>query len=164
MGRLVSFSRIYLDTNTIIRAFEGSPEDEVSRNLVAMFGLVKINGPCPFVTSHITLAETLVHPIRRDDLQAQLEYKLLLSSSSHWLQVRQISQSILVQASTLRATMSIKLPDAIHAATAMLTKCSHILTSDTDFKLLDGNTSPALPATIRPTSQVTDEIMIWLRQ
>ena len=152
--------RIYLDSNVIIRAFEGSPTDEIAKDMVGMFGLIPSRSSQPFVTSHITLAETLVHPIRDGATLAQQRYKLLLSGSSHWLHVRQISQSILVEAARLRATTSMKLPDAIHFATAIMTDCSHFLTSDTDFKFA---TSSGLPIAIRPTRQTLDDIIAWLR-
>lgn len=157
------FHKVYLDTNTLIKAFEGSESDPLAQNIAGMFGLADPSREPPFVTSHITLAETLIHPFRFGDVQAQHRYKLLLSSSSHWLQVRTISQPVLVLAARLRATSSLKLPDAIHMATAVLTGCSHILTGDTDFKSGAKDHTSEGPEPLPLTNQTIDNLIAWLR-
>jgi predicted nucleic acid-binding protein len=160
----VQFRRIYLDTNTLIKAFEGTESDPLAHSIAGMFGLADPTQEPPFVTSHITLAEILIHPFRFGDLQAQHRYKLLLSSSSHWLEVRTISLPVLVLAARLRATSPLKLPDAIHMATAILAGCSHILTGDTDFRLGDKNAGPDNPEPLSLTDQSIDNLIAWLRK
>lgn len=129
----MQFTRIYVDSNVFIRAFEGAPEDAVARSLVNLFGLSGERALQAFVTSQLTLAEMLVHPIRTNHLTRQLQYKALLSASNNWLKVRPISRVVLVDAASLRVTQKLKLPDAIHLATAQHAECSHILTADKDF-------------------------------
>lgn len=158
----MSFRRIYLDTNTINRAFEGNAADELAQDIVGMLGMIKLNQPARFVTSQITLAEVLVHPIRTGDDYRRTYYQQLLSRSTPWLRVPHVSQSILVAAAELRATMRFKLPDAIHIATALSEGCSHILTSDRDFAVVSSG-SP-LPVSIRPTRETIDAIIDWLRK
>lgn len=158
----MQFDHIYVDTNIFIRAFEGAPDDKITQDLVAMFGSVQNSNQAPFVTSQISLAETLIHPIRHNDPQTQLRYKILLSRSSNWLQVRQISLPVLLRAANLRATINMKLPDAIHAATAILSDCSHILTADADFKLADDK-APGLPSILKPDAETLAAIISWLR-
>lgn len=45
-----------------------------------------------------------------------------------------VSRQILIEAAKLRASINIKLPDAIHAATALLTQSSTFLTNDQRFR------------------------------
>ncbi|WP_347566102.1 PIN domain-containing protein [Scytonema sp. UIC 10036] len=45
-----------------------------------------------------------------------------------------VSRDILIEAAQLRANVNIKLPDAIHAATAILTQCSTFITNDQRFQ------------------------------
>lgn len=49
-----------------------------------------------------------------------------------------MSLEILIAAAHLRAEHGLKLPDAIHAATAQLTHCERLLTNDARFKTLSG--------------------------
>ena len=49
-----------------------------------------------------------------------------------------VSRDVLVAAARLRAETNMKLPDAIHAATAQLTGCTQFLTNDTHIKALPG--------------------------
>lgn len=158
----MQFQRIYLDSNIFIRAFESNPDDAIGQDLVGILGLIRLGQPPRFVTSQVTLAEVLVQPIRiGDDYKRQL-YVRLLSTSTPWLQVRAVSRSVLMQAAELRAISKLKLPDAIHAASAMLSNCSHILTADTDFQELP-RTSPEAPKSIQPTKENLDAITAWLR-
>ena len=46
------------------------------------------------------------------------------------LQIIPVSRDILVAAARLRAETNMKLPDAIHAATAQFTGCDQFLTND----------------------------------
>ena len=158
----MQFQRIYLDSNIFIRAFESSPDDEIGQHLVGMLGLTQLGQPPRFVTSQVTLAEVLVQPIRiEDDYKRQL-YVRLLSTSTPWLQVCSVSRSVLIRAAEIRAASKLKLPDAIHAASAMLSDCSHLLTGDTDFTPLPG-TSFDGPTSIQPTRDTLDAITAWLR-
>lgn len=57
-------------------------------------------------------------------------------SSSQNLSVIPVNRQILIEAAKLRANVNIKLPDAIHAATALLTQCSTFLTNDQRFQVI----------------------------
>lgn len=106
---------VYLDANVFVYAVEGFPEhqpfvDELFRSID--------DGHIAAVTSELTLAEVLIKPLetRRDDVVAI--YKELLQSSEH-LNVVPIDRAVLASAARLRAGLGIKLPDAIHVATAI---------------------------------------------
>ncbi|MEH1926024.1 type II toxin-antitoxin system VapC family toxin [Nostoc sp.] len=62
-----------------------------------------------------------------------MTYKQLISNSQN-LTVISVSRQVLIEAAQLRASINIKLPDAIHAATALLTQCSTFLTNDQHFR------------------------------
>ena len=56
------------------------------------------------------------------------------------LQMLPVNRDVLVAAARLRADTSIKLPDAIHAATAQIAGCSYFLTNDSHVKIIPGLT------------------------
>ncbi|WP_335130460.1 type II toxin-antitoxin system VapC family toxin [Nostoc sp.] len=67
------------------------------------------------------------------DLAQQTTYQQLIINSQN-LRVIPVSRQVLIEAVQLRASINIKLPDAIHAATALLTQCSTFLTNDQRFR------------------------------
>lgn len=85
------------------------------------------------VTSELTLAEALIKPLKDQNQPEQQAYREFLTSTSV-LQVVPISKEILEEAARLRATTKLKLPDAIHLATATLNGCDCFLTNDDSFK------------------------------
>lgn len=89
------------------------------------------------VTSEITLAECLVKPFADKDVFAVETYVSFLSGRLG-LPVIPISRQILLSAAQLRAETGLKLPDAIHAATAKWANCNAFLTNDRGIKKLDG--------------------------
>jgi len=126
--------RVYLDSNVFIYALEGvepwaTPLREV---FIAME-----TGQFEASTSALTLAECLVRPfaLARDDL-VQL-YKMVFSARQG-LEIAPVQSEVLVTAARLRAQLGLKLPDAIHAATAQVMGCTALLTNDTGFKRLPG--------------------------
>ena len=137
MGKVDDLSghHLYLDTNVFIYAKEGVAEHlAVAR---ALFALID-QGACTASTSELSLAEALVMPIRTGDPRQQEEYAAMVTTSGH-LSVRPITRDLLVAAAGLRASNpTIKLPDAIHAATALRGGCSHFVTNDARFQILTG--------------------------
>ncbi len=126
-------ARIYIDTNIFIFALEGE-DAELRRVLVELFSTAQQKDAIRFVTSLITVSEALVRPYRlaHADLIAQYERTLL---DSPWLQNIPVDLRILQTAAILRAqNLSLKLPDAIHLATALLLGCSVFLTADLGIK------------------------------
>ncbi|MEH2056144.1 MAG: PIN domain-containing protein [Nostoc sp.] len=113
-------TRIYLDTNIWIYALEGY--SAFLEDLTQLFQSVD-QGNLSIVTSELSLAEVLVKPFQNHDLAQQKAYKQLISNSQN-LTVIPVSRHVLIEAAQLRASINIKLPDAIHAATALLISCS----------------------------------------
>jgi predicted nucleic acid-binding protein len=124
----------YLDTNLFIYAVEGyEPEEAFVR---ALF-LALEGGEFAAVTSELTLAEVLVRPfaLGREDVAAT--YIELLRPSER-LAVVPVDRAVLVEAARQRAALGIRLPDAIHVATALASGCGAFLTNDRRLKLPPG--------------------------
>lgn len=128
MGLLAAVQghRNYLDTNIWIYALEGYPE--FLQPLTDLFAAID-RGVVQAVTSELTLAEVLVKPFMDGSTDRQIAYRQAIRSSQ-FLQVISVSREILIEAAELRANSQIKLPDAIHIATALSMQCSTLLTND----------------------------------
>lgn len=125
--------RLYFDANAFIAAIEGVPAppqlqallDGADRRLVTI------------VTSELSIAETLTGPIKAlrvaDDKSAAdlyVAYSNLFSEASR-IETRPIDKWVLLQAAELRAhAAALKLPDAIHLATATTFGCDELVTGD----------------------------------
>ena len=124
--------RVYLDANAFIYVQEHHPT--FGPALEAIFAHIDARS-LEAVTSELTLAECLVKPIaERDAALVELYHRTLRSSSS--LAVVPIYRHILVKGAELRASYPIRLPDAIHVATAITTGCTSLLTNDSKLQSL----------------------------
>ena len=134
MGQLVipSDSKVYIDTVVAIYSVEWNPEYfELLQPLWLKFQSEEIE----LISSELILMETLVLPVRNEDSLLINAYEELFLSEP--MQLIPIDRSILRQAANLRATNSIKTPDAIHAATAMAVNCDLFITNDKGFRNLN---------------------------
>ena len=118
-------ARVYVDANAWIYAREPLAKWD---DLRLFFDCAR-RGEWTLLTSELSLAETLVQPIRARDRRAQSEFARVLQSDDTLL-VAPISRAILIEAATLRAARALEMPDAIHAATAKIARCTHFLTGD----------------------------------
>ena len=123
----MSAIRIYLDANVFISAHEtrGAPSDH------AWWILDSVEtGEFAAVTSELTLAEVLVDPIREGDNVLANAYQSIITSSER-MEVAPVDRRTLVEAAFLRTLRrSLKLPDAIHVATARLQGCRYLVSDD----------------------------------
>ena len=127
-------NKVYLDVNVFIYALEDmAPWAAISRELFTSLEA----GEWQAVTSKLSVAECLVKPfsLGRADL-AQI-YREALSPGAH-LTVAALHEEILVSAARLRAQLNFKLPDALHAATALNQGCTIMLTNDAGFRKTPG--------------------------
>lgn len=134
MAHLTLSGRVYLDTNIFIYALEGYP---VFRAVLTTLFQALDQGELTAVTSELTLAEVLVKPLLDHHAERQAAYLQALQPSTA-LQIVPVSRDILIAAARLRADTNLKLPDAIHAATAQLTGCDQFLTNDARFSSFPG--------------------------
>lgn len=136
MARITVSGPIYLDTNIFIYALEGY---SVFRpTLTALFESLD-RQELTAVTSELTLAEALVKPLLDRHAEREAAYLQVLQSSSSLLVVP-VSRAVLIAAARLRAEADLKLPDAIHVATAQLSTCSTFLTNDARIPSVPGLT------------------------
>jgi predicted nucleic acid-binding protein len=119
--------RVYLDTNVFIAAYEtqGARSDHAWWLLDAIE-----DGDLMGVTSELTLAEILVRPMEADDNELVQSYQDVVSPAE-CLEVPAITRPILLEAAKLRSMRrSLRLPDAIHIASARQNGCSHFVSDD----------------------------------
>lgn len=141
MGLLDSLigDHIYLDSNIWIYSSQGTPA--YKQALSSMFAAVDA-GTLSVVTSELSLAEILVRPIREGNTLEQKTYIRAITNTKNSIAVP-IERTVLIQAAKLRSRTKLKLPDAIHAATAMSSQCTTFLTNDKQFR-----TVPNLPVVL----------------
>jgi predicted nucleic acid-binding protein len=119
-------SSLYLDTNIFIYACEGFPE--YADKLLELFETID-SGKITAVTSELTLAELLVKPFMDGNTHRQTIYRDTIQDSD-LLSVYPVTRDILIEAARLRSISSLRLPDAIHIATAGFAGCNAFLTND----------------------------------
>jgi predicted nucleic acid-binding protein len=120
-------TRIYLDVNVFIDAFEND-EAPVTHGRRVLNHIS--SGEAIGVISELVVAELLTKPLETGDTEMQDAYASLFESSST-IETRPIDQRVLMKAARLRATTrALKMPDAIHVATAELHGCAGFVTGD----------------------------------
>lgn len=106
--------------------------EEVPRFLGALQPVMRAvrQGDLAAVTSELTLAEVLVHPFRDADLERERSFTRALRTHGG-LAVVPVSRAALVEAARLRSAYpELRLPDALHAATARRHDCPVFPTND----------------------------------
>ena len=123
---LEGVERVFLDTAPIIYYFERNPH--YFDRMEAFFRLRR-ERDIVLVTSPITLAECLVHPIKRGLTTLTSRYRHLIAEDVG-TEYRQISPHAAEQAAQLRAGVSIPLMDALQFGVAVSAGCQAFLTND----------------------------------
>jgi predicted nucleic acid-binding protein len=123
-----STAPIYLDTNVLISL--GDAGSAVGRLMPGIIALQNGAQTPLFLTSRLTFAELMVKPLRdRDRMMASIYTSWAMSSA--WLSVCEVDGRVLELAPLLRAQRPrLKLPDAIHLASALVCRCERLLTAD----------------------------------
>jgi predicted nucleic acid-binding protein len=121
---------VYLDVNIWIYALEGYPD--FLEEMTLLFQAID-QGRLKAVTSEISLAEALVKPMQLQNESLQKAYCRAITNRQN-VAVIPVEREILIWAARLRSTSKLKLPDAIHGATALKTGCTSFLTNDRVFK------------------------------
>ena len=132
MGLIVKAgAMVYLDTNPLIYLTEGNPAFKASiEKLFTEFEKAQAQ----FLTSELALTEVLVLPLRRHDTGLVAIYERLFDTL---VQPLPVSREVLIYAAQLRAdTPSLRMPDAIHLATATLAKADAFVSGDAGMKEL----------------------------
>lgn len=144
---------VYLDVNVFIYLLEGYAEfTSVLSQLIDHID----SGNLQAFTSELSLAEALVKPISNKNLPLQNLYESTIQTTSN-LCVCSVDREILIQAAKLRAkslTMgsSVRLPDAIHLATAEAYQCNYFITNDAALKNYPTNVKVLLLSEIKTSN------------
>lgn len=120
-------SRVYLDANVFIAAFEhgGAHSDHAWWLLEAVD-----RGTIVALTSEISLAEVLVKPLEIGAEAIAEAYNNMLVSGPGF-EVLPVRRDILIEAARTRARRgSVRLPDAIHMASARMSSCRFLVSDD----------------------------------
>jgi predicted nucleic acid-binding protein len=135
-GRSKVVPSVYLDANFFIRLFE-SQGDAVSAH-DRLWDLIEAQR-LRAVTSWLTFGEVLVLPVRDENEGVALAYEDLFAGRMVPLSPIAVSRDILLASSRLRARWPfLKLPDAIHLATAVAEGCAAFVSGDRKLAVLDG--------------------------
>ena len=137
MGRLrqaLQGQKVYLDANIFIYSIEVI--EPWANELNDVFVGLR-SKEFSAVTSNLSLSECLVLPFKenRQDL-IQVYRQTFLPRP--YLDISSIDNAVLIFAANIRAQTGLKLPDAIHAATALTHQCTAMLTNDAGFKRVSG--------------------------
>jgi predicted nucleic acid-binding protein len=134
---------IYLDANTFIDLLEGEPA--LSSTLQSLFERLR-SRPGLAMTSELTLAEVLAPGVRRVSIteQQRQAYLDLIVFGGH-IELAPVSREILYATADLRRSITMKLFDAIHLATAISRQCRFFVSRDTDFKRMPPGISKVEP-------------------
>jgi len=120
---------VLLDTAPIIYCLEDHVE--LAPRFLPLFEAHR-NGDLRFAVTTITLAEVMTGPLQAQDEAVARRYRAILES---W-QVVDLDSSIAESAARLRASLRLKLPDAVQAASALAINADALVTHDRDFSRL----------------------------
>jgi predicted nucleic acid-binding protein len=117
---------IFLDTAPLIYFIEG--HSSFQPVLTKLF-TANDTGDFIFYTSSITLLEVLVKPLRDGQAGLVNQYKHILLRAPG-IEIYDIDNNIAAKAAELRATYSLRTPDALQLAAAIELKTDYFLTND----------------------------------
>jgi predicted nucleic acid-binding protein len=140
----------YVDSNVFIYGLEGGDDVAVP---ATQFFLAMRQKPGALATSELTLAEVL-GPSRgkpRSPLLRRAYIDLLVWR--RFIRLDPISRDILYETAELRKITPLKLPDAIHLATAVAARCPFFVSRDRDFRKM-----PEWMEWVLPTADGLDRV------
>jgi len=117
---------VYFDTNVFIYFLEG---DERHFEKFLPFFQAAQEGSIKAVSGDLVIAELLVKPMSANDMIGAGKVRALFDDTGCF-RVLPHDRSTLELAAHIRATQKLSMIDAIHLATAIKAKCSHIITND----------------------------------
>ncbi len=119
-------NRVYFDTNMFIYFLEG--DETHSEKCLPFFQAVE-DGNIIGVSGELAIAELLVKPLSRNDTFGVEKVRSLFDNTGFFKALPH-NREILEFAAYIRATEKLSMIDAVHLATAIKTKCTHIITND----------------------------------
>ena len=129
---LPSEGLVYADTPVLIYTVERHP---TYWWLLRPLWESAARGEIQVVSSEIAIAEVLVGPLRSGDTRILAAYEGLLLGTD--IRLYPVVRATLRVAARLRSESALRTPDAIHAATAILTGCALFVTNDKRLRHID---------------------------
>jgi predicted nucleic acid-binding protein len=126
IGDLPDQVLLLMDSAPIIYFLEDHPK--LKPRFLSLFE-AHASGRLRFAVSTITVAEVLAGPLRADDDVLARRYRTILES---WLPI-DLNIDIAESAARLRASLRLKLADAIQVASALAVNAAALVTHDRDF-------------------------------
>ncbi len=131
----LSRGRAYVDSNIFIYAVEGitttaGPARKLIASLRSRKGMM--------VTSEITLAEVLA-PTSRSGTWSLRKIRPVYLDLLVWsdaVELVPVTREILIGTAEVRSNKKLKLPDAIHVASAIRSACDYFVSGDADYNWL----------------------------
>lgn len=120
---------LLIDSAPIIYVLEGRPR--LAERFLPLFA-AHAAGRVLFATTTITVAEVLTGPLKAGDEELAQRYRAVLES---W-QIVDLDVQIADTAARLRASLNLKLADAVQAASAVAINAHALVTHDRDFSRL----------------------------
>jgi len=121
---------IAIDTAPFIYYIE---ENEKYINALDQLFTLLSEGKISAFTSYITLIEVLTKPIEQEDNDLIEKYENLLANSEN-LVLYEVNRQVAVKSAKLRASYSLKTPDAIQLSVAIINGATHFITNDVNLK------------------------------
>ncbi len=119
--------RLCLDAGLLMRGVEGLPE--VRAAVVRVIRQGEERSPSGIVASQLARAECLIKPVREHNTARYQEFMDFFADSG--IEMIPVSEEILAIAIAIRAHQRLKMIDAIQVATAQVTNCEVLFTTDT---------------------------------
>lgn len=126
IGDLPDQALLLLDSAPVIYFLEGHPK--FGRRFAPLFE-AHAAGRLRFAVTTITIAEVLGGPLKASDDALARRYRAILES---WRPV-DLDVDIAEGAARLRASLRLRLPDAVQAASALAINAAGLVTHDRDF-------------------------------
>lgn len=130
----MNYKKVYIDSCIVIYLLEGIP---VLRGLAEQRLNQFLAAGSDIWLSELSRLECRVKPVKDNQAMLLSEYDRFFQLSD--VHLAPISSLVLERATLIRATTSLKTPDAIHGATAIEYGCDCILTNDFKFRQLDAS-------------------------
>ncbi len=119
----------FLDSSALIYQFEGAEPYRVA--ITTVLRAIKAESPnAAVIVSRLAVMECRVKPLRDRNVALLAQYESFFKQ----IQIVELSATVVDVATTLRASIGLKTPDALHAASALsLAGDCTFITGDTDF-------------------------------